>query len=249
MGRPAVMLHVADIGPAIKQLPDVVAGQLFKAMLSYAESDQEPVLDGVAAVAWAFIRPMVDRDGVRYDEKINQRRYAVYCREERKAGREPLTFGEWSTTAEHQPSTDGIENDRPISTDDSRYPTPTTTTTTATATASTTKSNIKGSGAVADPFAEFAKDDHSLREALAEFSAMRKLIKKPLTPKAKTRLLKKLQEFPRGDWVEILYQSTDHCWQDIFALKKEENSPKEVKNGKMDNNKWDNHPLPGVRRV
>ena len=68
-------------------------------------------------------------------------------------------------------------------------------------------------------FSEFAGDDAELLKALNEFAAMRKQIKKPLTQGAVDRLLHNLSKFSREEWIPILNQSTDHCWQDIYALK------------------------------
>ena len=75
--------------------------------------------------------------------------------------------------------------------------------------------------AKADAFAEFAGENADLLKALREFSSMRSQIKKPLTPAAQTRLLSKLKSFPESERIPILNQSVDHCWQDIYALKKE----------------------------
>jgi len=74
--------------------------------------------------------------------------------------------------------------------------------------------------AKADAFAEFAGDNEDLLKALREFSSMRSKIKKPLTPAAQTRLLSKLKkDFSPGEWVAVLNQSVDHCWQDLYPLK------------------------------
>ena len=72
----------------------------------------------------------------------------------------------------------------------------------------------------ADAFAAFAGDDDELLAALRDFAKMRKSIKKPLTDEAAKRLLSKLQkDFPREDWVPVINQSVDHCWQGLFPLK------------------------------
>lgn len=72
----------------------------------------------------------------------------------------------------------------------------------------------------ADAFAVFAGDDDELLAALRDFAKMRKSIKKPLTDEAAKRLLSKLQkDFPREDWVAVINQSVDHCWQGLFPLK------------------------------
>ena len=75
----------------------------------------------------------------------------------------------------------------------------------------------------ADAFREFAGEDETLLQALRDFSAMRTKIKRPLTPAAQTRLLSRLKkDFSPAEWVSVLNQSVDHCWQDLYPLKKEE---------------------------
>ena len=62
--------------------------------------------------------------------------------------------------------------------------------------------------------------EEALLKALRDFNAMRKTIKKPLTASAVDRLLAKLKkDFQKEDWIPVLNQSTDHCWQDIYPLK------------------------------
>lgn len=58
--------------------------------------------------------------------------------------------------------------------------------------------------------------------AIDEFKQMRKSIKKPLTENALNRLIKKLDSMAKTEEekIEILNQSIDHCWQDIYPLKK-----------------------------
>ena len=74
--------------------------------------------------------------------------------------------------------------------------------------------------AKADAFAEFAGDNADLLKALQEFKAMRSQIKKPLTQAAQDRLLSKLKkDFSPAEWIPVLNQSVDHCWQDIYPLK------------------------------
>jgi hypothetical protein len=73
-----------------------------------------------------------------------------------------------------------------------------------------------------DVFDVFANGHLPLIEALKEFEAMRKQIKKPLTDRAKTGICKKLVSLAgenRGLMAQILDQSTLHCWQDVYALK------------------------------
>lgn len=59
-------------------------------------------------------------------------------------------------------------------------------------------------------------------KAINEFKQMRKSIKKPLTDNALNRLIKRLNDMTDSDEekIAILNQSIDHCWQDIYPLKK-----------------------------
>lgn len=76
-------------------------------------------------------------------------------------------------------------------------------------------------------------DNEELENAFQEFLTMRTKIKKPLeTKQAVTRMLNKIEKLSSGDndlAIKILNQSTDHCWQDVYALKENSgSSPKTV---------------------
>lgn len=71
---------------------------------------------------------------------------------------------------------------------------------------------------IRDAFVEFADGDEVLLQALRDFEQMRKTIKAPLTERAKTILLSKLQTFPRNQWAEILNQSVLNGWKSIYPL-------------------------------
>ena len=79
---------------------------------------------------------------------------------------------------------------------------------------------------------EFAAGDSELLDALKEFDSFRKQLKKPLTDKAKSRLINKLQTFPKEDWVQILHKSIDKGWTDVYPLdnksKQAKQTPKQI---------------------
>lgn len=71
-----------------------------------------------------------------------------------------------------------------------------------------------------------------LQRALNDFISMRIKIKKPLTALAKTRLLNRLEVLSKGNEemkIAILNQSVDHCWQDIYELKEDNQVKQEDK--------------------
>ena len=77
-------------------------------------------------------------------------------------------------------------------------------------------------------YKDFAAGDSELYQALKEHESMRKKIKKPMTDGAKKRLISELQKYPREDWIPMLNQSTDHCWQGVFPLDKKQQPAKQV---------------------
>ncbi len=129
MGKPGVMLYF-DIRPGLSQLTTEQRGKLFDAILDFAEFGVEPKVDGMVALAWAFIKPRIVRDSDAYDLKAKKSRHAVYVREKKKKGEEWLSFEAWEIECDSK-------SDQTISDDITRYPTTTTTpaTTTNTATA------------------------------------------------------------------------------------------------------------------
>ena len=102
MPRPGVMIYF-DMAPAMKFLSFEQKGRLLDAILQYAESGLEPDFDDpMLGMAWFFVVNRIDKDGEAYEEKVEQKRYAVYCREAKKNGATPLAFEEWKQISEDQ---------------------------------------------------------------------------------------------------------------------------------------------------
>lgn len=119
MAKPGVMFYF-DVRPCIKRLDINEKGRLFEAILDYGEFGIVPDLDGALGVAWDFIQPKLDRDAGRYDKQVEQKQYAVFSREVRKNGSNPVSFDEWKSLSD-------IERNRLLSADTERYPTTTST--------------------------------------------------------------------------------------------------------------------------
>ena len=131
MAKPGVMFYF-DVRPCIRRLSLVDKGQLFEAILDYAENGVEPELDGVLGVAWDFIQPRIDRDSEQYEWQVETSQYATFSRERKKLGLEPIDRDVWRSmtdTERHRAiSSDG--SDAPETSGDiGRYPTTTTTST------------------------------------------------------------------------------------------------------------------------
>ncbi len=83
-----------------------------------------------------------------------------------------------------------------------------------------TKKESRASGSPGGGVVEEFTDDADLQEAIRSFIEMRKLIKKPLTDKALSLMLKKLTKLSDNtqEQIEILNQSITGCWQGIYPL-------------------------------
>lgn len=92
--RPGVLFYFTDWEPLLV-LDDTALAELFRAALRYAQYGEVPDFEGTSAIFWRLIAPKIDRDGERYRSTCESAKYSVYCREEKKAGRTPLTREEW----------------------------------------------------------------------------------------------------------------------------------------------------------
>lgn len=93
--RPGLMLFFDDVRPALARLNDAECGLLLRAIMNYAQYGEVIDLPQLVAMAFDFIRPQIDRDAMRYAERCEQSRHAVYIREAKKRGEQPLSFQEW----------------------------------------------------------------------------------------------------------------------------------------------------------
>ena len=81
---PGVMLYFAETRPLLALMNDAERGQLFAAILDYAELDIEPALGDRLAAAWPFIKRLIDRDAETYRKKCEKAAKAASARWEKK---------------------------------------------------------------------------------------------------------------------------------------------------------------------
>lgn len=126
--KPGVMIYF-DIIPLIEEMNPENAGQLFLAILKYAQYGEVPSLSGLARSVWPFIKSLVDRDSRRYDIARKKKQWATYCRDAKRRGEEPLDFNLWLSENGRSPLINADNhNSSLIIDDDECYPTTTTTT-------------------------------------------------------------------------------------------------------------------------
>lgn len=113
MARPGVLFRF-DLLDAIEQLDPTDAGLLFLGAMRYGKDGTPPTFQNpLLSVVWPFIKTAVDHDAETYNSKVSQKKYAVYVREAKKAGLEPMDFDAWKASADitrYQPISGDIHN-------------------------------------------------------------------------------------------------------------------------------------------
>lgn len=133
--RPGVMIYFEAVRPALSRLDNEQCGALFRAIIDYAEYGAVSDLGAMEGMVFDLLRPKIDRDAEKYAESREQRQHAVYVREAKRRGEQPLTLSDWRLYR-------GSSSDNgPIAPDNEPYPS----TTTATAISSTTATSLSTS--------------------------------------------------------------------------------------------------------
>lgn len=94
----------------------------------------------------------------------------------------------------------------------------------------------KGFDSILDDYTQNRK----LRETLSDFIKMRKAKKKPMTDRALTMLLKKLDELSQNEdeKIRILEESILHTWDTVYPLKTYNAQPQNPQNNDYDEEMW-----------
>ena len=115
--RPGVMVYF-DLLPQLEDFSAEECGLLFRALLVYGSTGQAPVFsDRGMRVIWRELQARADRDLAAYQKRVADAQYAVYCRQEKRSGGEPVSREVWELD---RSGSDDIALDRPISGDNGR---------------------------------------------------------------------------------------------------------------------------------
>lgn len=77
--KPGVMIYF-ELREVLARLSCEECGELFRAILYYGETGEEPEMDWDLQVFWPLIRNRLDLDDQRYRNVTDKRRYAAYVR-------------------------------------------------------------------------------------------------------------------------------------------------------------------------
>ena len=89
------MVYFDDWAPLLK-LDDSSLASLLRAAIRYGMTGEAADFEGTNAILWEMLVPKIDRDGDRYEARKVSGGYAVYCRETKRRGEEPLPFEVWN---------------------------------------------------------------------------------------------------------------------------------------------------------
>lgn len=119
--KPGTMLYFSDM-EALERLGYELYGRMMFAIRRFSQTGEIPDFsdEPMLYFAWGFIEPKLRADDDRYQVQVDQRRYAVYCREQDRKKQSPATFEDWKKR--YRKTTNDNENDRPITDDTGRYP-------------------------------------------------------------------------------------------------------------------------------
>ena len=187
-----------------QKLSDSEFGRLVRAALRYKAAGAEPDDLGREALLWDGMKLDIDRDNER-QKSVNDSRA--------EAGRKGAK-SRWQKDGKnskcHLPySKNSYDKDKEEDKDKDKDK----------------DKNNPPKSPQGDLFVDFAGEDRELLEALREFEAMRKAIKKPMTGQAKKNLVGKLQRLSepyhakQRYMVECLHESILNDWQSVYELK------------------------------
>lgn len=196
-----------DVRERYQKLSDAEFGRLIRAALTYKSEGVEVKLQGREELMWDGMKLDIDRDNERQksvnDSRAEAGRKGAESRWQKDGKNSKCHLPYSKNSYDKDKDKDKEEEDKDKDKDKNNPP-----------------KSPQG-----DLFVDFAGEDRELLEALREFEAMRKAIKKPMTGQAKKNLVGKLQRFSepyhakQRYMVECLHESILNDWQSVYELK------------------------------
>lgn len=195
-------------------------GELFKAILNYEcdDSRKMPKIDDpVVNAVFYFIKSDLDNNYQKYQETCNKRQKNLDKANEKKNSANAMQSEDDNCKRSANASVNGANADLLHSDNDNDNE------------HDNDNELLKKKNKKEKDFSFESVCDGELLNSLKEFEKMRKSIKKPLTPKARSMLWNKLNKMSSdlNTQIAIVNQSIFHNWQDVYELK---DNSKEVPN-------------------
>lgn len=231
MGNKGSFVFYTEYREHLSMLPPEQVGELMFALMDYQETGEVPDLPKGSALAmcFSFIKKRMDKDNSKYEERCERNR------SNGKKGGRPTKETDISETEENPNKPNGFIKNRTVISETEENPTEpkkadndneydndsdneeyihTPTKARACAHAEVGKPRKKS-----EPVKY--SDDPELNDAIAEFVKFRKGIKKPMSDRAITLMMNKLESLShdKHEQVQILNQSIMQGWTGLYALK------------------------------
>lgn len=231
MGNKGSFVFYTEYREHLSMLPPEQVGELMFALMDYQETGEVPDLPKGSALAmcFSFIKARMDKDNSKYEEKCERNR------SNGKKGGRPTKETDNSETEENPNKPNGFSENRMVISETEKNPTEpkkadndneydndsdneeyihTPTKARACAHAEVEKPRKKS-----EPVKY--SDDPELNDAIVEFIKFRKGIKKPMSDRAITLMMNKLESLShdKHEQVQILNQSIMQGWTGLYALK------------------------------
>lgn len=231
MGNKGSFVFYTEYREHLSMLPPEQVGELMFALMDYQETGEVPDLPKGSALAmcFSFIKKRMDKDNSKYEERCERNR------SNGKKGGRPAKETDNTETEENPNKPNGFSENRTVISETEENPTEpkkadndneydndsdneeyihTPTKARACAHAEVEKPRKKS-----EPVKY--SDDPELNDAIAEFVKFRKGIKKPMSDRAITLMMNKLESLShdKHEQVQILNQSIMQGWTGLYALK------------------------------
>lgn len=229
MGNKGSFVFYTEYREHLSMLPPEQVGELMFALMDYQETGEVPDLPKGSALAmcFSFIKARMDKDNSKYEEKCERNR------SNGKKGGRPTKETEISKIEENPNKPNGFSENRMVIQKTEENPTEPKKADNDNEYDSDNEEYIHTPiKAHACAHAEVEKppkksepvkysDDPQLNEAIHEFIKFRKDIKKPMSDRAITLMMNKLESLShdKHEQVQILNQSIMQGWTGLYALK------------------------------
>ena len=230
MGNKGSFVFYTEYREHLSMLPPEQVGELMFALMDYQETGEVPDLPKGSALAmcFSFIKKRMDKDNSKYEERCERNRFNG------KKGGRPTKETDNSETEENPNKPNGFSENRTVISETEENPTEpqkadndneydndsdneeyihTPTKARACAHAEVEKTHKKS-----EPVKY--SDDPELNDAIVEFIKFRKGIKKPMSDRAITLMMNKLESLShdKHEQVQILNQSIMQGWTGLYEL-------------------------------
>lgn len=206
MGNKGSFVFYTEYREHLSMLPPEQVGELMFALMDYQETGEVPDLPKGSALAmcFSFIKARMDKDNSKYEEKCERNR------SNGKKGGRPTKETDNSETEENQTEPRKADNDNDSDNEEYIH--------TPTKARACAHAEVEKPRKKSEPVKY--SDDPELDEAIHEYIKFRKGIKSPMTDRAITLTINRLNSLShdKNEQIKIINQSIMRGWKSVYPL-------------------------------